>query len=445
MKLGIVFLAFFALLASAAAQQATPVCACEANPSQHAHDMALMDMPDHASHEGMAHGGMQMDMALQPVAQPASGTSWQPASTPAHMWMGAFRGWTFMAHGNLFVGYNQQGGPQGVGKFESENWLMLMEDHAVGRAKLQLRQMLSAEPVTTPHPGFPELFQTGETYKGQPLVNHQHPHNAFGEISAQLTVPITGKFSWLVYGGPAAEPALGPVAFLHRASAQENPAAPLGHHLQDSTHISYGVVTSGFTYGKVRAEASAFNGREPDERRYNIGLGPLDSWAARLSVAPTENWTVQYSYGRLTHPEALEPGNINRQTASIQYNRRIPAGNWANTLLWGHNFKQLERTTQNSYLYESALNFARRNYAYTRLELVDKDELFAGNVPLPASRIGAYTFGGVRDIGQSALGQVGLGADVTFYSMPSTLNAVYGHNPVSFHVFLRLRPPLAKH
>jgi hypothetical protein len=164
-----------------------------------------------------------------------------------------------------------------------------------------------------------------------------------------------------------------------------------------------------------------------------------------LSVAPTQDLTVQYSYGRLVHPEALEPGNLNRQTASIQYNRRIAGGNWANTLLWGRNFKQIERTSQNSYLYESALNFARRNYAYTRLELVDKDELFAGTRALPASRIGAYTFGGVRDLGQSTLGQVGLGADVTFYSMPAALNPVYGRDPVSFHVFLRLRPPLAKH
>ena len=143
-------------------------------------------------------------------------------------------------------------------------------------------------------------------------MNYQHPHDVFGEISALLTVPLAEKISWLLYGGPAGEPALGPTAFVHRISAAENPAAPLSHHLQDSTHISYGVVITGFVIDRFKVEASAFNGREPDERRYDFDLAPLDSWSVRLSAAPGRNWTAQYSYGRLMHPDAIEPGNINR-------------------------------------------------------------------------------------------------------------------------------------
>ncbi len=401
--------------------------------------------PSEHHHQDRQDEGMGMPMPETRVAQNASGTSWIPASSPENMWMKPLGNWVLMAHGELFAGYNQQGGKLGTGKAESENWLMLMEERKLGSAMLDLRQMLSAEPLTAPHPGYPELFQTGETYKGRPLVNYQHPHDVFGEISAMLSVPLSNKVTWLVYGGPAGEPALGPTAFLHRISASENPAAPLGHHVQDSTHISYGVVTSGFVIDRVKVEGSIFNGREPDEKRYNFDLAPLDSWSARLSFAPGKNWAAQYSYGHLVHPEALEPGNTNRQTASLAYNRPLAAGNWATTLIWGRNFKNALRQIENSYLLESTLNFARRNYAYARVELVDKDELFPEALGSASYRVGAFTFGGVRDVLHDQHGEIGLGADVTFYSKPAGLDATYGNNPVSFHIFLRLRPPPMQH
>ncbi len=382
-----------------------------------------------------------MPMPAAVVAQFASGTSWIPASSPQNMWMKPLCKWTLMAHGQLFATYNQQGGKLGTGKAESKNWLMLMEQRKLGTATLEVRQMLSAEPLTAPHPGYPELFQTGETYHGRALVNYQHPHDVFGEIAALLSVPVSEKVTWLLYGGPAGEPSLGPTAFLHRVSASENPSTPLGHHVQDSTHISYGVVTSGFVIDRFKIEGSAFNGREPDEKRYNFDLAPLDSWSARLSFAPGKNWAAQYSYGHLVHPEALEQGNTNRQTASVAYNRPLAAGNWATTLLWGRNFKQPSHRVENSYLLESTLNFARRNYAYTRLELADKDELFPEALGAASYRTAAYTFGGVRDLVHSTHGNIGLGADMTFYSYPTALEGVYGSSPVSFHVFLRFRPP----
>ncbi len=371
----------------------------------------------------------------------ASGTSWQPQSTPENMWMLTRGGWSFMIHGNLVAGYNQQGGPRGAGKAQAMDFVMFMERHKLGRATLEFRQMLSAEPLTVPHPGMPELFQTGETYHGQPLVDHQHPHDVFGELSLLLTVPIREKVSWYFYGAPAGEPALGPVAFVHRYSAMDIPAAPLSHHLQDSTHITFGVVTSGFVLGPVKLEGSFFNGREPDEARYNFDFAPMDSWSVRAAVRPGKNWDIQYSYGHLVHPEATEPTDIDRQTASVSYDRPIARGNWATSLIWGRNRKLAEQTTQNSYLLESELNFLDKNYAFTRLELVDKDELFPGSPPpAPSFRIGAYTFGGLRDLVHSAKLQLGLGAALTFYSKPSSLDAVYGENPVSFQLFLRVRP-----
>ena len=387
--------------------------------------------------------GMDMSPTLPdwlPSPHVSSGTDWQPAVTPDSSWMKPVHGWDLMAHGVVFVGYNQQGGPRGAGKAESVNWLMLMEQHRLGKGTILFREMFSAESLTSPHPGFPELFQTGETYHGAPLVDHQHPHNVFAELSLYYTRPISDRLTWLFYGGPVGDPALGPVAFMHRASSAELPLAPLSHHLQDSTHTSFGVVTTGVIVDRFKVEASLFNGREPGEKRYGIQLAALDSWSARVSFAPTPRWTAQYSYGRLEHPEALEPGSEGRQSASVEYVHPLGSGSWATSAIWGRKHKVLDNRNLNSYLLESTLNFKVRNYAFSRIELVDKDELFPDDPSHPNFRVAAYTLGGARDVVRNRIWQLALGADFTLYSKPEALNANYGQNPVSFQVFLRLRP-----
>src|SRR5438046_8580099 len=254
------------------------------------HDHSVMN------HPGMDMPGMQHHEPGDQSVHLASGTSWQPLSTPHTAWMWRSGSWNLVAHGVLFLTYNQQGGPRGAGKLESVNWLMFDEQRKLGRGSLEFRQMLSAEPLTAPHGGFRELFQTGETYHSQPLVDMQHPHDVFGELTVTYNLPVTEHTSLLFYGGPAGEPALGPVAYVHRSSAAELPAAPLGHHVQDSTHISYGVLTSGLTIHNFRIEGSLFNGREPDENRATIDFAPLHSWSTRASFNAGQNWSMQYSY-----------------------------------------------------------------------------------------------------------------------------------------------------
>ena len=403
---------------------------------------------DDSSHDMQSMPGMDMSAPApdwMPSMHAGSGTAWEPASVPGHMRMSSRGGWDLMAHGVVFLTYNQQGGPRGAGKAESVNWLMFMEQHKLGKGTLLFREMFSAESLTSPHPGFPQIFQTGETYHGAPLVDHQHPHNVFAELSAYYSLPVAKNISWELYGGPSAEPALGPVAYMHRASGSELPAAPLSHHLQDSTHTSFGVVTTGVVVSRFKIEGSVFNGREPNEERWSIQLAALDSWSTRASVALSRNWVAQYSVGKLIHPEALEPGNEKRQSASLEYDRPFREGNWATTVVWGRKRKDETATTLNSYLVESTVTFLRRNYAYSRLELVDKDELFPQAAVHPAYRIGGYTVGGVRDLVQGRAWQFGLGADVTFYSKPGLLDSAYGANPVSFRVFLRVRPSLSEH
>jgi hypothetical protein len=384
-----------------------------------------------------------------------SGTSWQPSSAPMYMQHWNKNDWLLMFHYNVFLDMNYQGGPRGVTKLESANWFMPMAYHKLGKGTLQLRGMLSAEPFTFPPGGSPLLFQTGETYQGRPLIDRQHPHDLFMELSAQYTLPLGDHATWFSYFGYPGEPALGPVAFMHRASASENPSATLAHHMQDSTHISFGVVTTGFTYRWFKLEGSIFNGREPDEDRYDFDSHKWNSRSARLSFMPSRNWALQISHGFLRSPENQEPDvDVRRTTASIQYNRAFDRGNWASAFVWGRNHVSGhdETINLNSYTGESTVNFLDKNYLYTRLELVDKDDLLrpADRALLgltqahPSFRIGAYTFGGVRDLWNRANVSIGIGGDVTLYSKPAILDAVYGNHPVSWKIFLRIRPAQMK-
>jgi hypothetical protein len=385
-----------------------------------------------------------------PMGQMGSGSSWQPSTSPMYMFSKMVGNWTVFIHGDAKIGVNSQGGQRGVTKFESQNWIMPMAFRRVGPGTLQLRGMFSFEPFTLSGGGSPELFQTGETYKGQPLIDKQHPHDLFMELSGTYTVALGEKGTWFTYLGFPGEPSLGPTAFMHRLSASENPSAPLTHHLQDSTHISFGVFSTGFTYRGLKLEGSIFNGQEPDENRYNFEFHPWNSRSARLSFAPNDNWSMQVSYGFLKHPEATEPGDVRRATASISYNKPFRNGNWATTLIWGRNHVSSPGhvANLNGYTAESTVNFLRKNYLYTRLELADKNELLrAEDRQLlgitdhhPSFRIGAYTFGAARDIWNTEHFSIALGADATFYSKPAVLDPIYGNNPTSYHFFIRVRP-----
>ena len=413
--------------------------------------------PAHVSHPMMMMSGEQMSIRVGardynwlPMGQMGSGTSWQPSTTPMYMWSKVTNDWLLFIHGEAKIGVNAQGGPRGVTKFESQNWIMPMAFRRVGKGTLQLRGMFSLEPLTFSGAGSPQLFQTGESYKGQPIRDAQHPHDLFMELSATYTLPLGERGTWFTYVGFPGEPSLGPTAFMHRWSASENPSAPLAHHLQDSTHISFGVVSTGFTYRWFKLEGSLFNGQEPGENRYNFEFNPWNSRAVRLSVAPAENWSMQWSYGLLKNPEPLNPGDVRRMTASVSYNKPFEHGNWATSLIWGRNAENHghDKAKLNSYLVESTVNFLRKNYLYTRLELVDKTELLSDDdLHLlgitdhhSVFRIGAYTFGAARDVWNTDKVALAIGGDFTFYSKPDVLNPVYGDNPTSYKLFIRIRP-----
>jgi hypothetical protein len=380
-----------------------------------------------------------------------SGTSAEPNSTPAPMMMTMRGNWMLMFHANAFVADTQQTSPRGGDKFFSTNWLMPMAQRSLGPGQLTLRAMFSLEPATVTERQYPLLFQQGETAYGKPIVDGQHPHDFLMELAAIYDWRLGEKTLLTFYAAPVGDPAIGPTAYPHRASALENPVGTLGHHQEDSTHIADDVVTVGFSSGIARIEASGFHGREPNEHRWQVQQGPIDSWSTRLTIQPGQNWSGQYSYGRIHSPEQLAPAeDQERMTASVMYNRPLgdgAKGNWASTLAWGRTRALEDNVIQNSYLLESTLRFAVKNYAWTRIENVDRTtELLLGENPEPtgfeeepAGRVQAYTFGYDRDVDVLPHLRTALGAEVTAYSVGSRLRPVYGSDPVGVVAFLRFR------
>jgi hypothetical protein len=383
-----------------------------------------------------------------------SGTSAQPNSTPEPMLMRSKAGWMWMFHGVAFLNALQQSGLRGYDKFFSTNWLMPMVQRDFGRSELTLRAMISLEPATVTGRFYPLLFQQGETAFGKPINDGQHPHDFFMELAALYDIRLGKNALLSFYAAPVGDPAMGPSAYAHRASASENPAASLGHHLQDSTHIADDVVTGGFAYKSARIEFSGFHGREPDEFRWNIDSGAIDSWSTRLTVQPGQNWSAQYSYAHLASPESLHAEeDVRRMTASLMYNRPLPHGNWASTLIWGRNQVAQTGAVSSSYLAESTLQFAGGNRMWGRVENVDRSsELLLGKNAGPPgfeesflARIQSYTLGYDHDFPLLPGLSSALGGQLMFYGKPDFLTPLYGERPAGFIVFVRFRPAGSSH
>jgi hypothetical protein len=383
------------------------------------------------------------------VSHTTSGTSVEPISTRVPMLMTTKGRWMFMFHANVFVLDEQQSSARGADRFFSTNWFMPMAQRKLGRGVLTTRVMLSLEPATVTDRRYPLLFEQGETAFGVPIADGQHPHNFFMEVAALYDWRLGEKSLLSFYFAPVGDPAIGPTAYAHRASALEDPVAPLGHHQEDSTHIADDVVTVGLTYRMARIEASGFHGREPDEFRWDIDQGKIDSWSTRLTIDPEKNWSGQYSYARISSPEGLFPSeDQERMTASLTYNRPFHEGNWASTILWGRTRSLGDNALFNSYLFESTTRFRARNYLWTRIEDVDRsNELILGENPLPPEfqeqpigRVQAYTLGYDHDIELVRHLASAIGAQITTYGVPDRLRTIYGQHPAGIAVFVRLRP-----
>jgi len=417
--------------------------------SHHHHGVREMHAPSHEGHEMHMEMHSSIDLADQ-MSREGSGTSWIPDSSPMYSRMFMFDDNMLMLHGAIFPRYTNVSTRRGDDRIDAPNWIMAMYSHPLGdSAQFGARLMMSLDPLTEQGRGYPLLFQTGESWNGQPLHDRQHPHDLFDELSVSLSEKFEHDFSGYLYFGYPGEPALGPPTFMHRPSAMDDPDAPLGHHWQDSTHVTFGVATAGLVWRNVKIEGSIFTGREPDEDRYDFDQPRFDSYSGRISWNPTQNLALQVSYGYIKSPEALEPDlKRHRTTASVIYN--LPLGqdtNWSNTFVWGQNHDTGEGKTQ-SFLVES--NYQRgRDTVYLRWERVEKSGHELVLKPPDESGIfpvSGYTIGYVRDLSHGNGIDIGLGTQFTFNDRPDHLDRYYGDDlGYAFEFFLRIRPSLHSH
>ena len=368
----------------------------------------------------------------------SSGTSWQPDATPMAGLHGQWGEWTTMLHGAALALFDHQGGPRGAQQTFSESMLMGAAQRRVGQGELSARAMLSLDPLMGKS-GYPLLLQTGETADGHtPLVDRQHPHDLFMELALTGSVPLGAQVSGFLYAGYPGEPALGPPVYMHRFSALANPEAPITHHWLDSTHVSFGVLTPGIVAGNWKLEGSVFNGREPDQFRWNFDPLRLDSYTGRISWNPTPALALQLSYGTIHSPEQLQPDvNQRRLTASALLERDGEIGHWQTTLAWGQNQDQPGHRT-NALLLESALQRHRTTF-FARAEQVAKDELITSG-PLAGAvfTISKLSLGALYELPALRHGVLGLGALVSAYDLPAPLHASYAAHPNSFMLYARL-------
>jgi len=430
---------------------------------------------DHHNQSGVSAGALSI---MDPKA--GSGTGWVPASSPRaglHFRSGS---WMLMVHGFAAVNYARESTPRGDQGAFSTNMLGIHLAGLVGPGRLEGRVMASAEPAMG-RAGYPLLFQTGETADGAvPLVDRQHPHDLFMELAAAYSIRLSPRHEIALYAAAVGEPAIGPTVFMHRASSGRNPSAPIAHHFHDATHITYGVLTVAFTSDdRLRIEGSAFNGKEPDQDRWDLQVPRFDSYALRVTVNPSDDWSLQASIADLAEPEQLHPGiSVVKVTGSVTYNRPLPDGNWQATVAWGRNksdrtlinvaearqtfpdpildhyigiselppnvpedllYIRFPARSQSGLLLETALQIGRLNL-FGRVEKTQKDELFD---PRDARHsevfdVGKADVGGMLDIVPIGFGRIGLGISGSIHFIDPGLKAAYGSVPARLQLFSQL-------
>lgn len=370
-----------------------------------------------------------------------SGTSWQPDTTPMLGWMWDASGWVLMLHENVFAGVEAQSGRRGGAQVLSTNWVMGMATHSLAEGEISGRLMFDLEPLTATAQGYPLLLQTGEAYNGAALHDRQHPHDLFMEVALLYTRAVADDLALQLYAAASGEPALGPVAFPHRFSAEFTPLAPIAHHWLDSSHVSFGVMTLGVFTPHVKLELSLFNGREPDQHRYDFDFRPLDSLSTRLTWNPCAWLSAQASYGFLRSPEQLVPDEAeHRVTASLTAHRQFSLGEWDTLLAYGVKLHERQHAA-NALLIESAVLIREHHAIFGRGEIVQKE---AGDlsVALPGFHtVGELTLGYVFSIAPIANIAWGLGVSGTLNVVGSALAGDYGTTvPVGGMVFVQMRP-----
>jgi hypothetical protein len=381
----------------------------------------------------------------------SSGTAWQPDATPMYGYMKMGKKWNLMVHGSIFLRYNHQDITNTVTRsdsltdmFDAPNWVMIMANRKVGsRGLLSFSGMLSADELVMGGNGYPLLFQSGETFNNKLLTDRQHPHDFISGLSAAYTHMVNKDIDITAYLGYPGEPAIGPPAFMHRISSINNPDAPLGHHWQDATHITFGVASLGLRYKILKFELSNFTGREPNENRYNFDKPRFDSWSYRFSVNPADNFAIQFSQAFIKSPETLEPEeHITRTTASILHSLILgEKTHLTSAAIWGANQKW-EHRPEHSALLESNLQM-NKTAVYGRYEFIQKSvhELsINGNGTDKLFPVNALTLGASYNLLHAFNTNFRIGIQGSAFITPSELAGLYGRLPLAAEIYIHVLP-----
>ena len=375
-----------------------------------------------------------------PMTREASGTSWQPDASTHQGVHTAHEPWESMSHAVFNAVYDTQGGRRGDDKSFLSGMVMTQARRPLGTGNvLQLRAMASPDPLMG-RSGYPLLLASGETADGvHPLVDRQHPHELVMELSASVRHTVSDTGAVFGYVGLPGEPAFGPPAFMHRRSIMDSPEAPITHHWLDSTHIAFGVVTVGYVHDRWKLEASRFNGREPDEHRYDIETGPLDSTALRASWNPSARWSLQASWARLISPEQLAPGeNQTKWSASALYARPLDAERALSvTAAWGRRIG--DHGGLDAWALEASLQPARAWTVFARAERTENNELSATTGHGDAHTVAKISAGALRDFTVARHATIGIGALLSVNFLDGVLEPLYGSRPAGGMVFVRLK------
>lgn len=413
-----------------------------------------MPMPPGQTHEGHQMASMPENPLGVDHVRDGSGTSWLSDASPMQGVMTHQGRWMLMLHGNAFLQFIKTGSDRGDDQLGSIGWIMAMAQRPAGGGQLQFRAMASLEPLTVGRCGYPALVQSGEFCRGEPLHDRQHPHDLVMELALGYRRALTERVAFELYGGPAGEPALGPIAFPHRLSAMPNPIAPISHHWLDSSHITFGVVTAGVYGRRWKAEASIFNGREPDDERYGFDLAALDSYSGRLWFVPSSAWSFQISAGHLRQAEFRRTAprqDVDRVTASMTYHRLVNNRVWATTAAWGRNAEPAHATSPghddghatSAFAIETSADLTRSDTVFGRGEVTGKT---TADLVLPVSgdevvTLGKLQVGYTRWLREGRGVKAGIGGSAGVSILPDRIAPFYGSRSAGeFSVFFTLRP-----
>jgi len=329
--------------------------------------------------------------------------------------------------GTAYLQYVRTFGTRGAYQFGSVNRAMVDAGTPWAKGVVRAHLMASAEPLTLTDRGAPQLLQVAFMSGGGTITDHAHASPWIMELAGSYERQLLTDVAVSLYGAAIGEAALGPPAYQHRASAAANPAEPLGHHAQDVTHSSFGVVTFGVRRRGLRLEASAFNDRQPDEPGsvFFYRGARLDAYAARATFAVGKAWSLFWSYGYL-------PATSGGHSHDSQH--RVGAGGvhdtptWSLTLVYGANDPVGNSRPRPTVLAEAERRWNDRHVLFARAEYVERtaEELSLVGSVSATQDIAAFQLG----YGRTMMGPGGtttrVGAYATVNAIPPQLVPFYG-------------------